>query len=275
MTEINQTLTAKDKLPLFTRAWKVENPKAVIALIHGFGEHSGRYAHFADFFNKSGYSIYALDNRGHGKSEGKRGHTPKYETYLDDIEVFLDYVHAQNKNTEIYLYGHSMGGNLVLNYLLRRKPAVKGVIVTGPWIQLAFEPKPILVTMGKLMRSIVPTFTQSSGLQQEHISKDPKVVEAYKQDPLVHGNISAAASLGLLEAASFLNTYEGEVPAPLLIMHGDEDLLTSQPASEAFAKRLKGKVTYKKWEGLYHEIHNEPQQLAVFNYTLGWLEAIG
>lgn len=273
MTEINQTLAAKDKLSLLTRAWKVENPKAIIALIHGFGEHSGRYAHFADFFNKNGYSVYALDNRGHGKSEGKRGHTPKYETYLDDIEVFLDYVHAQNKNKEIYLYGHSMGGNLVLNYLLRRKPVVKGVIVTGPWIQLAFEPKPILVTMGKLMRSIVPTFTQSSGLQQEHISKDPKVVEAYKQDPLVHGNISAAASLGLLEAASFLNTYQGEMPVPLLIMHGEDDLITSQPASEAFAKRLKGKVTYKKWEGMYHEIHNEPQQLEVFNYTLGWMEA--
>ena len=273
MTEINQTLTAKDKLPLFTRAWKIENPKAAIVLVHGFGEHSGRYAHLADFFNKNGYSVYALDNRGHGKSEGKRGHTPKYEAYLDDIEVFLDYVRTQNKNTGIYLYGHSMGGNLVLNYLLRRKPAVKGVIVTGPWIQLAFEPKPILVTMGKLMRSIVPTFTQNSGLQQEHISKDPKVVEAYKQDPLVHGNISAAASLGLLEAASFLNTYEGEVPVPLLIMHGEDDLITSQPASEAFAKRLKGKVTYKKWEGMYHEIHNEPPQLAVFNYTLGWLEA--
>lgn len=273
MTEPNQTLTAKDKLPLFTRAWKIENPKAVIVLIHGFGEHSGRYAHLADFFNKNGYSVYALDNRGHGKSEGKRGHTPKYEAYLDDIEVFLDYVHTQNKNMEIYLYGHSMGGNLVLNYLLRRKPAVKGVIVTGPWIQLAFEPKPILVTIGKLMRSIVPTFTQNSGLQQEHISKDPKVVEAYKQDPLVHGNISAAASLGLLEAASFLNTYAGEVTVPLLIMHGEDDLITSQPASEALAHRLKGKVTYKKWEGMYHEIHNEPQQLEVFNYTLGWMEA--
>ncbi len=273
MTEINQTLTAKDKLPLFTRAWKIENPKAAIVVVHGFGEHSGRYAHLADFFNKNGYSVYALDNRGHGKSEGKRGHTPKYEAYLDDIEVFLNYVHTQNKNTGIYLYGHSMGGNLVLNYLFRRKPAVKGVIVTGPWIQLAFEPKPILVTIGKLMRSIVPTFTQNSGLQQEHISKDPKVVEAYKQDPLVHGNISAAASLGLLEAASFLNTYEGEVPVPLLIMHGEDDLITSQPASEALAHRLKGKVTYKKWEGMYHEIHNEPQQLEVFNYTLGWMEA--
>jgi alpha-beta hydrolase superfamily lysophospholipase len=170
------------------------------------------------------------------------------------------------------LYGHSMGGNLALNYLIRRQPALKGVIATGPWVQLAFEPKPILVTIGKLMRSIFPSFSQDSGLNQDHISKDTAVVEAYKNDPLVHGKITASASLSLLEAGEFLNNYAGEMPISTLIMHGDEDLLTSQPASEAFAKRVSGPVTYKKWKGMYHEIHNEPQQLEVFNYTLGWLE---
>jgi alpha-beta hydrolase superfamily lysophospholipase len=272
MSETTQTLTAKDGLSLFSRIWATPDSKAVIALIHGFGEHSGRYAHVADFFNKNGYSVFALDNRGHGQSGGKRGHAPTYDSYMNDIEVFLSYVATQSAGKPVFLYGHSMGGNLVLNYVIRRQPTLKGVIATGPWVLLAFEPKPILVTIGKLMRSIFPSFSQDSGLNQDHISKDTAVVEAYKNDPLVHGKITASASLSLLEAGEFLNNYAGEMPISTLIMHGDEDLLTSQPASEAFAKRVSGPVTYKKWKGMYHEIHNEPQQLEVFNYTLGWLE---
>lgn len=272
MSEITTTLTASDGTSLFTRAWLAPSSKAVIVLIHGFGEHSGRYAHFADFFNQNGYSVVSMDNRGHGKSGGKRGHAPSYDVYLNDIETLLNYAKQQVPQLPIYLYGHSMGGNLALNYTLRRKPALKGVIATGPWIRLAFEPKPILVTIGKLFRKVLPGFSQGSGLVQDHISKDPAVVEAYKNDPLVHGTITASASIGLLEAAAFLNSYEGAMPVPTLIMHGDEDLLTSQPASEEFAQRVGATVTYKKWHGMYHEIHNEPQKLEVFNFTLGWLE---
>lgn len=272
MSGITQILTAKDGIQLFCRAWLAEKPKSIIALVHGFGEHSGRYAHVADFFNKNGYSFFAFDNRGHGQSEGKRGHAPNYDAYLYDIDIFLDYVAANSTGKPIFLYGHSMGGNLVLNYVLKRKLIVKGLIVSSPWIQLAFQPKPILVAVGKLMRSVAPGFTQDSGLEQAHISKDPAIVEAYKIDPLVHGKITASASIGLLEAAAFLNSYTGEMPVPTLIMHAGEDLLTSQPASEAFAGRVSGPVTYKKWEGMYHEIHNEPQKNEVFNYMLGWLE---
>ncbi|MEZ4903920.1 MAG: alpha/beta hydrolase [Spirosomataceae bacterium] len=272
MSEITKTLTAKDRLSLFSRAWRVENPKGAIALIHGFGEHSGRYAHVAQFFNTYGYAVYALDNRGHGQSDGKRGHTPRYESYLDDIGVFLAEVNSQIGDKPLFLYGHSMGGNLALNYVLKRKPSLKGLIATGPWVQLAFEPKPILVFLGKLMRYIFPSFSQDSDLEQSHISKDATVVEAYKNDPLVHGKITASASIGVLEAASFLNEYTGTMPIPTLIMHGSDDLLTSQPASEVFSKRVGGDIVYKKWEGMYHELHNEPQKQAVFQYTLEWLE---
>ncbi|AEI47607.1 alpha/beta hydrolase [Runella slithyformis] len=272
MSEITQTLIAKDGLTLFTRARPIAQPKAVIAFIHGFGEHSGRYAHVANFFNKNGYSFYSLDNRGHGRSEGKRGHAPGYTSYLDDIEVFLEFIASQTNSAPVFLYGHSMGGNLVMNYVLRRKPMLKGLIVSGPWIQLAFEPKPIMIALGKMMRSIYPGFSQDSGLVQEHISKDPAVVEAYKNDPLVHGLITASAGMGAREAAELLNKYTGEMPVPTLMMHAADDKLTSQPASEAFAQRVSGPVTYKKWEGMYHEIHNEPQQLEVLNYILGWME---
>jgi alpha-beta hydrolase superfamily lysophospholipase len=273
MSDTTKFLTTSDGLKIYVRQWIPPQYKAVICLVHGFGEHIGRYTHVADFFNKNGYAFVGMDNRGHGQSEGKRGHAPKYDAYLDDIQLFLNDIKTQCNGVPLFLYGHSMGGNLVLNYIIKNKPNLAGVVLSSPWIQLAFEPKPIMITMGKVMRSIYPSFTQSSGLVVEHISKDPSVVEAYKNDPLVHSSITASAGLGLNEAAAFLNAYSAEVHLPMLIMHAEEDKLTSQPASEAFSKRTKGDITYKKWSGMYHEIHNEPDKIQVLTYMLGWLDS--
>ena len=272
MAETTQVLTADVKL--FTRTWQTTEPRAVIALIHGFGEHSGRYAHVADFFNKNGFAVVAMDVRGHGLSEGKRGHTPRFETYLDDLAMFIDFVKTQFVGKPLFLYGHSMGGNLVLNYVLNRKTdGIAGVVATSPWTRLAFEPKPILITLGKMMRSIYPAFSQDSALNADHISTDPSVVAAYKADPLVHSKITASAGMGIKDAGEWLADFKGKMPIPTLIMHAGDDRLTSQPASEAFAKQVSGDVTYRKWNGMFHEIHNEPDKLAVFNYTLGWLDS--
>jgi alpha-beta hydrolase superfamily lysophospholipase len=274
MATIPSSITTKDNLTLKIKNWTVDNPKAVICLVHGFGEHAGRYGHVGNFFNTHGISLVAMDIRGHGESEGKRGHAPNFEAYLDDIQLFTHTINDLYKNIPLFLYGHSMGGNLVLNFLLKRDPSVfKGIITTGPWIRLAFEPKPFMIVLGKMMRSIYPSFTQPSGLIEEHVSKDPVVVKDYINDPLNHSSITASAGMGLTEAAAFLNAYEGTLPLPTLIMHGSEDLFTSQPASEAFAKRVKGDVTYKMWAGMYHEVHNEPDKMTVLNYTLDWLNS--
>ena len=271
MVIIPTTIATKDNLFLKTKSWIIDNPKAVICLVHGFGEHISRYEHVGQFFNENGYAVFGFDLRGHGESGGKRGHTPTYEAYLDDIQLFINAVKLQYKNTPMFLYGHSMGGNLVLNYLIKRTPSVFGIITTGPWIQLAFAPKPLMLTLGKMMRSILPAFSQPSGLVREHLSRDPSVVAANRNDKLINLQITASAGMGITDAATFLNTYEGSLPVPTLIMHGGDDLITSQPASEAFAKRIKGDVTYRKWEGMYHEIHNEFDKIAVLNYTLDWL----
>jgi alpha-beta hydrolase superfamily lysophospholipase len=284
MAVIPSSIVTKDKLTLKIRSWEVAQPRAIICLVHGFGEHAGRYARVGQFFNDHGITLAAFDLRGHGESEGKRGHAPDFDAYLDDIQLFTHTINELYKNTPTFLYGHSMGGNLVLNYFLKRGPfpkesgfrtstEFKGVITTGPWIRLAFEPKPFMITLGKMMRSIYPSFTQPSGLIVENVSKDPVIVKDYINDPLNHSSITASAGMGLTESAAFLNTYEGTLALPTLIMHGSEDLLTSQPASEAFAKRVKGDVTYKKWEGMYHEIHNEPDKMTVLKYTLDWINS--
>ena len=273
MAETTKNLTAKDGIELFIRENIPPQYKGMICIVHGFGEHSGRYAHVADFFNKNGYAVLAMDNRGHGKSGGKRGHTPSFDTYLDDIDMFLNYAKTKNESVPLFLYGHSMGGNLILNYGIQRQPKIlRGLIATSPWIRLAFEPKPILITMGKLMRSIFPTFTQDSGLDVNGISRDKAVVDAYINDPLVHSKITASAGMGMTDSAAFLNTYKGQMSIPTLIVHGTNDKLISQAASEEFANRVTN-IDYKKWVGLYHETHNEPEKMDVLQDILQWVNA--
>jgi alpha-beta hydrolase superfamily lysophospholipase len=273
--ESTTTIAAKDGLELFIRSWTPPQYKAVIALIHGFGEHTGRYQHVADFLNTNGFAVIAVDLRGHGKSGGKRGHSPSFEMTLNDVESFIDYAKKTVGNSlPFFLYGHSMGGNIVLNTLLRRNSeGITGAIVTGPLVSLAFKPNAFILFLGKLLRSIAPTFSQPGGVNTEHLSRDKSVVTAYINDPLVHGKISSAAGMDLLEASEFLNTYMGTMPVPTLMMHGGEDFVTAQPASEAFAKRVSGDITYRKWQGLYHEIHNEPEKELVFAELLTWLNA--
>ncbi|MCF6277376.1 MAG: lysophospholipase [Anaerolineales bacterium] len=189
-----------DGLDLYAQSWIPENPKALVCMIHGHGEHIERYAHVAAALNAAGYAFAGFDHRGHGQSAGKRGHTPSYDTMLDDIAFFIDKRQAEYPDLPIFLYGHSMGGNLVLNYVLRRKPDIKGVIATGPWIKLAFEPPAIQVVLGRAMDKIFPAFLQASGLETAAISRDADVVHAYENDPLVHDKISARLFVSMYEA---------------------------------------------------------------------------
>ena len=170
----------KDQLDVHAIDWVPEGDyKAVIALVHGFGEHCERYHHVADFYGENGYAMTSYDHRGHGKTGGKRGHTPNYDALLDGIDDLLKYTAEKHPGKPIILYGHSMGGNLVLNYMLRRKPNVKAVVATAPWIKLGFEPPAFLITLGKITRRLVPGFTQDNGLDSTQLSRDTEVAKAY------------------------------------------------------------------------------------------------
>ena len=264
---------SKDGLQLYYKVRTIKNPKALICVIHGFGEHINRYTYLGDFFNIHGYNVVGMDVRGHGRSEGKRGHAPSYESYLEDMDQFIATAQKEFPGLPVVLWGHSMGGNFVLHYLISRKPNFPCAVVTGPLIKLAFQPKPHLLFLGKIMRRIFPAFTQSTKLIADNISCDPKVVEAYKKDPLVHDLASASGSLGLLDAAARLDAFNGAISTPLLIMHGSKDLLTLPEAGKSFAGRVTSQVTHKMWEGLSHEIHNEPQKNQVLQYALEWMDS--
>jgi alpha-beta hydrolase superfamily lysophospholipase len=265
--------TTQDNLQIYAVDWPVAQPKAVIAIIHGLGEHIHRYEHVAAFFNAHHLAVTGYDRRGHGRSEGKRGHTKSYEAFLDEISELHSETEARYPGLPIFLYGHSMGGNLLLSYVLQRHPNIQGAIVSAPHIQLAFQPSVVMVGLGKLMRNINPGFTQANGLAVDQLSRDPKVVQAYQADPLVHDRLTAITGMAMLESGDRLHQYEGSTQVPLLLMHGGEDGITSPAATQAFTQRIKGDISCKIWDGLYHEIHNEPEQEQVLDHAYAWIES--
>ena len=259
-------------LDLFARGWAPKGrPKGVLALVHGLGEHCGRYAHVGAALADKGYALLGFDLRGHGKSGGQRGHTPTYDTLLNDITVFLQQVEERYPDLPRFLYGHSLGGSVVLNYALKRKPDLHGVIATAAWLKLAFTPPAAKVMLGKLMNNIAPGFTQANGLDTTALSRDSEVVSNYVNDPLVHNKISARMFIGIYENGLWALEHAAEFPLPLLLMHGTNDQIISVEGSKEFAAKMGSKATLKLFNGLYHEIHNEPEKAEVFKEMVDWL----
>ncbi|MCB9081611.1 MAG: lysophospholipase [Lewinellaceae bacterium] len=267
------TLQTPDKLTLFGRHWSVDTPRAVVVMVHGLGEHIGRYTHVAELFNGQHYAFMGLDRRGHGKSEGQRGHTPGLDELLAEIDLAIKKAREIYSQLPVFLYGHSQGGNLVLTYLLRHPEKVNGVISTAPWIALAMEPSPVQIWLAKNISKLFPALSQPNGLKTTHLSRDPAVVTAYEADPLVHDRITVKTGAAMIGAAAVLNEYAGPVYCPVYLAHGEADQITSAAASAAFAKRVQGDITYQNWPGLYHEIHNEPEKTEVLGSILSWLAA--
>lgn len=262
----------KDGLSIFGKEWKSEKPKAVIALVHGFGEHCMRYDSMAQYYNAKGYAMIGYDRRGHGQSEGPRGHTPNYEAFLEEIDTLISTCKERYPDKPIILYGHSMGGNLVLNYMiLRNNPAIKIQVVTGPWIQLVQEPPAFLKFIVKYLRKIAPGFTQGKKLG-DAISRVQEERDKYMNDPLIHGDISLNTAYEMIVWGKHLHEYKGKLFVPALIQHAGDDLLTDLKATKTFVKNVTGDVTFKVWEGLYHEIHNESIREQVYDYTIEWID---
>ena len=249
------------------------NTKAVITLVHGMGEHAMRYDHVAKFFNEHGCSVFTINLRGHGTSGGKRGHTPDYDTLMSDLGLFLGHVGTTYPLVPVVLYGHSMGGNLVLNFLIRRNPEIKAAVVTAPYLKLAFEPPSWKVALGKISAGILPTLSQSTGLETAALSRDPNVVAAYEKDALVHDRITSAFFVNVHFAGPFAIQHAKEIAVPTLVLHGTSDRLTSHKGSEELDQKSMENVEVRILEGWYHELHNEPEKEKLLNDILYWINS--
>jgi acylglycerol lipase len=253
-----------------------QHPKAVLVIMHGLGEHIGRYQHVFDYFNHKDINVMGCDFPGHGKSDGGRGHVPGgIERMMNIVQEMVDKAKSENPNLPVFLFGHSMGGCVVVNFLMKRKPVIAGVIASAPALKLAFEPPKFLVFLGRLTVKIIPSFAQPNNLERAALSRDKAVVDAYSKDLLVHDLVSSALGIGLLDAGKWAiaNIANADLSSPLLVYHGTADRLTSSEGTKEFAQLAKGKVTFKSWDGLYHEMHNEPEKELVLANILEWMES--
>lgn len=249
-----------------------KNLRAVVILVHGLGEHLQRYINWAGLFNERMIGFAGVDLPGHGLSEGKRGHIKDYSLTDEMIDILLNECRKTFPGVPLFLYGHSLGGGIVLDYLIRKDPKIRGAIVTSPWLRLAFEPEPSKVKLAALMKRIIPSLVQPSGLVVEYISHDQKVVDDYKNDPLVHGMISVSLFHSAMSAASNTLKNATGLNKQLLLMHGTDDHICSPEGSSEFASKAR-MAELKLWDGGYHELHNDLYRHEVFNYINGWINS--
>ncbi|MBA3072399.1 MAG: lysophospholipase [Anaerolineae bacterium] len=266
--------TTPDNVKLYGQEWKPEGKqKAAIAMVHGLGEHSGRYEHVAEAFTQAGYSLTAFDLRGHGKSEGIRGHAPSYAAIMEDITHNVDLAKEHFPGMPVFLYGHSLGGNLTLYYCLTQNPQIKGAIVTSPGLATAEPVPPVKLALGKLMYNLMPAMQMDNGLLRSGLSRDPEVEKIYSNDPLVHPKISARLALDLINNGKFIIDHAAEFPIPLLLMQGTGDYIVNPPMTKNFANAAPlSKITFKEWDGYYHELHNEPEKAQVLKTITDWID---
>lgn len=251
---------------IFAQRWTgTDTPRGIMLVIHGQSDHSNRFVTLATHFAASGYAVYAADLIGHGQSGGNRGHMLRFEEYLETVDALLDLATQEFPGLPVFLYGQSMGGNVVINYAFRQNGKVQAYIASSPWIRLAFEPPAWKVWLGKTVKSIYPALAQPTGLNTKHLARDPEIVRTYEQDPLVHGKITASAFFETLQAGLRIPEQATKLDRPMLIMHGTGDQLTSHRASQAFAALRTDLITFIPFEGWYHELHNEPEKQIIFD----------
>jgi len=246
-------------------------PGAVLCIVHGQSDHSGRFQEMAKYFNGQGIAVYAADLAGHGRSGGKRGHILHFEDYLKTVDALIAKAREAFPQVPLFVYGQSMGGNIILHHAANNSGTVKAYIASSPWIRLAFDPPAWKVTLGKWMRSIYPSLSQPTGLNAAHLSHDTSVVQAYTNDPLVHGKITASAFFETLQAGLHIPNIANKIKTPILLLHGTGDMITSHAATSALAAAHPGIMIYQAFEGGYHELHNEPEKLSVYTTILDFL----
>lgn len=265
------TLATADGARLWLHHWRRDDDaRAAIVLVHGLGEHGGRYEHLARRMTDAGYALLALDLRGHGRSCGQRGDT-RIATARGDVELALQAARQRHPGLPLFLYGHSLGALIVLSLLVCRRPAVDGAIVSAPPLRNALRTQRLKLLLARGLGGLLPRLSLSAGLDVSALSRDGNVVAAYRADPLVHDRVTLGFAHDALLATAAVEM-AATVGCPLLVLHGSADRIAFPEGSRALAGRLAGDVTLHEHPGLFHEPHNEPEKDAVVAGVLDWLD---
>lgn len=275
MDHKEDTFPTSDGLRLFWQCWRPDEPaRAVLLIVHGVAEHSGRYRNLVDGLVPKGLALYAYDQRGHGRSPGKRGFIRSWMEYRNDLGGFIQVIQAHEPGIPLFLFGHSMGALVVLDYLLNARDGLRGAIVSGAPLDSSKAAPPALIALARVMSLVWPTLTLKSTLNPAQLSHDEHVVQAYVEDPLVFKTLTARWGTEFLEAQSRVAARAQAISLPILLVHGEADQICLVDGVRRFYAQIsspdKSLIIYP---GGYHESHNEPGYLQEVEDIASWIEA--
>ncbi len=268
------SLSTADGTKLFTQSWMPEEPaRGTIIVAPGYAEHGGRYKHVVEYFVQQGYAVYTLDYRGHGQSRGETlGYFERFDTLVDDLRRYIDWVRSQEKMGPLFLLGHSMGGTVALYYAVRSQAMLKGLVLSGTFLIRKEDASATARTFAHALSQVAPHRGVRS-IDSSTLSKDQTVVKAYDSDPDVyHGKIPARVIAEWMDATNYIVGNLPRVTLPVLILHGESDRLVSPVCSQIIYDKIGSQdKTLKFYDGLYHEIFNEPEKARVLADVWVWL----
>jgi acylglycerol lipase len=269
----NEAFRLADGLQLYTQSWLPDNPKAIVILSHGYAEHSSRYQHFASCLVENGFAVYALDHRGHGRSEGERANIKVFGEYVSDLGKFITTVREKHPILKRFLLGHSMGGAIAAQIAIEQPNALDGLLLSSPYLINAVSvPAPLMAVSGFVSKILpgLPTIK----LESKDISRDSVIVKAYDTDPLNYrGGTKARFGSELLGAGKYVLSRAAAIKLPVLIMIGTSDRIAlPEGGKQLFNTVGSSDKTLKSYEGFYHEIINEIGKEQVYQDVVEWLQ---
>ena len=259
---------------IFYQAWLPNgDPKGILIVVHGLAEHCGRYMNLVNHFVPQGYAVYGMDHIGHGKSNGARVYVHRFEDLTDTLKTFFEMVKKWHPEKPVFLVGHSAGGLISAAYLLEHQSELTGAILSAPTIKVPQNISSPTIFFGRVFSTLIPKFGLIA-LDPTGVSRDPAVVEAYVNDPLVYnGKTTARLAAELLKAMQRVFAEGSRITMPILIIQGGKDRMVDPSGARMFYEKINSKdKTIKVYPELYHELFNEPERDQVLSYVEGWLE---
>jgi len=260
---------------IYFQSWLPESePRAVLLVVHGLAEHSGRYTNVVNHFVPLGYAVYGIDHLGHGKSDGKRVYVERFDDYTNTLKVYFDMIHDWQPEKPIFLVGHSMGGLIGAVYLLDHQAELAGAVLSGAAVKIPSNITPAILLVGKMLSALIPRFGLL-GLDVNGVSRDPVVVKAYISDPLVHtGKTTARLSAEMVKAMQYVSGQATRITLPIMIVQGSADKLVDPSGAQMLYDAISSAdKEIRIYDGLYHEVFNEPEHDKVLRDVEIWLEA--
>ena len=274
MPYVEESINTEGGARLYVRRRQADTPLGEVILVHGFGEHSGRYAAISEHLVKHGFNVTSYDQRGHGQSDGLPGHIDRFKYYEDDLDRIVSSVRSRWDARNLFIIGHSLGGLVTLRYLAMRGSSVTGAVLSSPLISVAVEVPAHKVMMARVGARLMPKLRLDNEIDPAHLSRDPEVGIAYAKDPLVNRLVSAKWFAEATKAMQEVVAWAGDIKTPMLVMHGTEDMLASVEATKAlFEAAGSSDKELVILPGFYHELFNEPEKQSVYERVSDWLEA--